>query len=357
MNTNHIKAIMLLTALLLYAPLVEADTNDSINVTDADVIWENGITIPSADVTNSVGTPPQVFSKVFVSSEDVTWKRDIAIPSADVTNSTGAPPQTYRKIFVSSEDVIWRRNTTVQASDDVTDSSDAPPQVFMKIFVSNEDTSWKRGLGRFIITEVTIPSGYIAVNGTNSLPVQIKNIDTHGGLGAYEFTILYNTSVLNAVNVTGGDAPFDSPNYNITNGNILINQFISSAQGPKGTIEVANITFEAVGGIGNHSEIGIVINSLVDAGSGEEIPALALNSSATIGLCGDVNSDENLTIADAMFIAQFLVGQRDASEINVVNAASVAPPCGRITIADAMFIAQYLVGQRGQICDCAIEVI
>lgn len=62
-------------------------------------------------------------------------------------------------------------------------------------------------------------------------------------------------------------------------------------------------------------------------------------------LRGDATGDTTVDIADAMFIAQYIVGLRPESEINVANAQDAAQD-GVLDIADAMFIAQYVVGLR-----------
>jgi hypothetical protein len=72
---------------------------------------------------------------------------------------------------------------------------------------------------------------------------------------------------------------------------------------------------------------------------------------------GDARADGNVTIADALLIARYLGGLRDACAtvvettcLHSVNAASVRQDgdFDRKTIADALFIAQYLVGLRDE---------
>ena len=67
-----------------------------------------------------------------------------------------------------------------------------------------------------------------------------------------------------------------------------------------------------------------------------------------IGLCGDVNENDRVDIGDAMFIAQYLVGNRQSSGLNL-NLGNVNVN-DRIDIGDPMFIAQYLVGNRACLC-------
>jgi hypothetical protein len=72
---------------------------------------------------------------------------------------------------------------------------------------------------------------------------------------------------------------------------------------------------------------------------------------------GDARADGNVTIDDALFIAEYLVGSREACTTVVdttcphsVNAASVRQDGAfdQITIADALYIAQHLAGLRDE---------
>jgi hypothetical protein len=45
-----------------------------------------------------------------------------------------------------------------------------------------------------------------------------------------------------------------------------------------------------------------------------------------------------------MFVAQYVVGNRDASDLNMANADANLD--GTVDVVDAMFIAQYVVGSR-----------
>ena len=70
--------------------------------------------------------------------------------------------------------------------------------------------------------------------------------------------------------------------------------------------------------------------------------------SETVAPCGDVNKNERVDIGDAMFIAQYLVDNRNGNTMNLtVIDVNVN---GRTDIGDAMFIAQFMVGNRDCIC-------
>ncbi len=59
---------------------------------------------------------------------------------------------------------------------------------------------------------------------------------------------------------------------------------------------------------------------------------------------GDANGDGVVNVVDAMFVAQYAVGNRDASTLNMANADANLD--GTVNVVDAMFIAQYAVGAR-----------
>lgn len=68
------------------------------------------------------------------------------------------------------------------------------------------------------------------------------------------------------------------------------------------------------------------------------------------GVCGDVTGEGAVNIVDAMYIAQYTVGNRPSSDLNMEN-ADVNNCDGNVNIVDAMFIAQYTVGAR-EILEC-----
>ena len=62
---------------------------------------------------------------------------------------------------------------------------------------------------------------------------------------------------------------------------------------------------------------------------------------------GDVNSDNTITIVDALMVAQYYVGL--IQTFTVPTCADVNCD-GNITIVDALMIAQYYVGLINQLC-------
>jgi len=64
----------------------------------------------------------------------------------------------------------------------------------------------------------------------------------------------------------------------------------------------------------------------------------------TSGIKGDVNGDGQVTVVDALFVAQYTVGLRTLTSQQL--AAADVNGDGQVTVVDALFIAQYTVGLR-----------
>jgi len=64
----------------------------------------------------------------------------------------------------------------------------------------------------------------------------------------------------------------------------------------------------------------------------------------TSGIKGDVSVDGQITVVDALFVAQYTVGLRTLTSAQL--AAADVNGDGQVTIVDALFIAQYTVGLR-----------
>ena len=106
-------------------------------------------------------------------------------------------------------------------------------------------------------------------------------------------------------------------------------------------------------------QVTLDVTSLTDNGGN---PVQVTTSQAQILQRGDARADGTINIADALFIAQYLVGLRDACTaaldttcLHLVNAASVRQDGAfdKTTIADALFIDQYLVGLRDEFYNVA----
>ena len=170
-----------------------------------------------------------------------------------------------------------------------------------------------------------------------------------GGLGAYILNLSASPSI-ELIRSRGGVHPFDKvPIANKIKNKIIVTSFISEKKGPKlKGLHLLRILLRLKSSANEIITLNATELSLVSALTGREYRA-KVSCKVLRFLRGDANKDGRVSIADAMFIAQYLAGNRPASHLNLLNAASVKHDGNKgdkISIADAMFIAQYLAGLR-----------
>ena len=190
-------------------------------------------------------------------------------------------------------------------------------------------------------TTISIADASASSNHTTTTPITINNMTN---FGAATVTISYNPTVVQITNITAGDVGTPIANINNTAGTATMVAYVSTVTGPNSPITFANLELLAVGNNGETSPLTLTITTLTDA-DGTPISATAESGVFTIsGLRGDANDDGLVNVVDAMFVAQYAVGNRDASTLNMANADANLD--GDVNVVDAMFIAQYAVGAR-----------
>ena len=113
-------------------------------------------------------------------------------------------------------------------------------------------------------TEITLGvSGASATIAVNVLDVP------SGDLGAYQFKIFFDDSVLEATNALGGDSPFTGVTaFNVTTsatgGAVTWNSFQGGSVSVPASITVANVVFVGIGSVGECSAIDLTVEELVD---------------------------------------------------------------------------------------------
>jgi hypothetical protein len=171
-----------------------------------------------------------------------------------------------------------------------------------------------------------------------------------GGLGGYELNFSA-TNDLAVVGASGGQAPFNAPpKISRADGKIIVASSISQTQGPQITsLRIARLRLRLNSAIGVATTITPFNMIATDASNGS-VYTVAVRGASLTFMRGDANKDGRVSIADAMTIAQYLVGSRPASDLNLLNAASIrqdGQTGDNVTIADAMVLAQWLVGLGG----------
>ncbi|MDA1219778.1 MAG: hypothetical protein O2909_10095, partial [Chloroflexi bacterium] len=183
----------------------------------------------------------------------------------------------------------------------------------------------------------------------------VSGADVPVDLGGFQSELSYPGNCINILEVRAMDFPNISTNIDNLGGTTVFRGLE-----PGGVPWPADLGHGLIRLVGSNQvpcTLENQITSLTD-GNGQRIVDPAVLSRDF--LRGDARADGTVTIADALFIAQYLVGSRpacttvvDLTCLHSVNAASVRQDGAfdRKSIADALFIAQYRVGLRDEFYD------
>lgn len=172
-------------------------------------------------------------------------------------------------------------------------------------------------------------------------------------LGAFQANITYNGACVNILGFRELGFPVEANNVDNTAGVATFNGVDPAGQ--LAPFDAGHALTRLVGSNQIPCDVTLEMVDITDPGG----VSLAVDPPVSVQtvLRGDARADGVVTIADALFIAQYLVGSRpacteivDTTCLHSVNAASVRQDADfdRKTIADALFIAQYLVGLRDE---------
>jgi len=163
-----------------------------------------------------------------------------------------------------------------------------------------------------------------------------------GTVESYQGRAIYYPACMNIMDVRDGDAPFTglTSNKDNDNGNTTFGKSGVSSVTP---CKVARLVPRLLGDAGAACSLQIYFDEITGSGGSESWSAYTITYRR-----GDANGDGKVSIKDAMVSAQYIAGNRLLSEINAVNLASVKHDTGGDVVlgSDDMFIAQYIVGLR-----------
>ncbi|MEW6142746.1 MAG: S8 family serine peptidase [Chloroflexota bacterium] len=190
---------------------------------------------------------------------------------------------------------------------------------------------------------------------------RIKDISTGstatipGGVGGYSATASssqLSSGSLGAVVgmeliAVRGVAPYDNPapTINTTTGVFGTTGITAPAQPDNST--AARLALKLTGDNATTYIFNNAFSQITAATGGSNVPEQ--NSNSLTFKRGDTNGNGAVDVFDAMFIAQYIVGVRPLSQINILNAACVkhdGTGGDKLDVFDAMYIAQYVVGLR-----------
>ena len=213
-------------------------------------------------------------------------------------------------------------------------------------------------------TVLRVTGGSVAYGASIHVPVDMEDVPEPGA-GAVTFEVQYDPSVLSPSTCNADpNGLFDIAQCNINYDDDGINPdsariTLVSTGGIAGTERLAEITFDAIGGPGSTSSLDVVVSTFADP-AGTAISVIDIDDTITINsiesASGDVNCDSVADAVDGMFILQYDVGMRAASDqcppptsTLYINNCDVSDDgvCGSV---DSLFILQCDVGIANAFC-------
>ena len=215
------------------------------------------------------------------------------------------------------------------------------------------------------ITVGVTPTPVIAAEEVIAEPGEVFDLDvtmanfTSPGIGALTFDVGYDPAVLAPTGCTPDpDSQFDSAVCNESFAPGVVRVSLLSTTGISGDHRLATIEFMAVGNAGDISSIPVDIQTLSDPSGNPLVTAIqdGLVTLEEAFILGDVNCDNQVDTVDAMFIMQYDVGLRTASNQCPPPPDTIFEPAcdvsgdAQCNSIDALFIMQCQVGIPNAFC-------
>ena len=144
--------------------------------------------------------------------------------------------------------------------------------------------------------------------------VRVQDVHYPRGLGAFEFTVSFNPSVVSVLAVALGQflgstgRAINCPPSEITASsvNYSCSSIGSTLDGPLGSGVLATITFQPAASFGGKTATNLAFTKthLLDITGDVPIAHQAINGSMLVAKCGDFNADKIITVGDILLIIQ-----------------------------------------------------
>jgi hypothetical protein len=227
-----------------------------------------------------------------------------------------------------------------------------------------ESPTWSSGLHGLdlhcgeLATRVRIGSGRAPPGGQVTVLLETLGVPPVG-LGAFTVDIGYEAGVVTPTSYVGDpDGRFDTVLCNLNYGPSTIRcSGVRSTPDAVGDLPLAEITFEVEpdAPLSYQSPLALTVATFADA-QGYDIPHATEDGSIRVGLVGNVDCDQDVDAVDALFILQYVVGLRSASNQCPLAAGTLYLPgadaqCDNdVDAVDALFVLQHVVGLRPVLC-------
>ena len=209
-----------------------------------------------------------------------------------------------------------------------------------------------------------VTGGTVGYGASINVPIDMESVPASGA-GAITFEVQYDPSIVAPTACStdpGGLFDFAQCNFSFDNDGVnpdSLRVTLVSISGIAGTERLAEITFDGIGAPGNTSPLDVVVITFADP-AGVPISVIDIDDSITINsidsASGDVDCSNVVDTVDGMFILQYDVGNRAASDqcpsppgTLYINNCDVSGDraCGSV---DSLFILQCDLGVANALC-------
>lgn len=227
------------------------------------------------------------------------------------------------------------------------------------VFSSTIDIS-KMGGRLFYIGHALVNAGSVApmkifYESTVEIPINILQAYNQY-IGNYSINVKYDQEFFAPIAIKKGESHLHTGDVTFdideTSGEIHIQGGWSKDSAPISYAEVAKILLKAEAADEDQilSNIKLSVDSLNNTnGQAIERYVQGAQLELTVGVCGDVNQDNSIDMADSFLLSSYLVG--DVSEDALCLAVADTNDNGRIEIGDSMYLVQYILNERDCICE------
>jgi len=210
-------------------------------------------------------------------------------------------------------------------------------------------------IGHALVNAGSVAPMKIFYESTVEIPVNILQAYNQY-IGDYNITVKYDQQFFSPLVIKEGESHLHTGNVafdiNETSGKIQIHGGWPKDTAPMSYAEVAKILLKAESADEDQvlSNIKLEVNSLNNT-DGQSIDRYVQGAQLEliVGICGDVNQDNVIDMADSFLLSSYLVG--DVSEDALCLAVADTNDNGRIEIGDSMYLVQYLLNERDRICE------
>ena len=210
-------------------------------------------------------------------------------------------------------------------------------------------------IGHALVNAGSVAPLKIFYESTVEIPINILQAYNQY-IGDYDITVKYDNQFFAPLLINKGESHLQAGDVSFdideTSGVIQIQGDWPEDSAPLGYAEVARIILKAESANEDRiiSNIKLEVNSLnnTDAQPIERYVQGA-QLELTVGVCGDVNQDNSIDMADSFLLSSYLVGDVPADALCL--AVADTNDNGRIEIGDSMYLVQFILNERDCICE------